>query len=66
MTASTEEIDRACPEQRRRARAEIRARREAMLRERIRALHAVNRLPNKQIAAEVGVSTGYVEEVLSA
>lgn len=50
-----------------RVRAEIRARREAMLRERIRALHTCNRdIPVKQIASFVGVSAQYVEEVLAA
>jgi hypothetical protein len=46
-------------------RAEMHARREAMLQERIRALHASDRnLPPRQIASWTGVSTRYVENVL--
>jgi len=46
-----------------RVRAEMRARREALLRERIRALHAADRLPARQIAALTGVCAAYVEQV---
>jgi hypothetical protein len=64
----------ACPEPVERAadnltrvRAEIRARREAMLQERIRAFHTCNRdIPVKQIASFVGVSAQYVLEVLDS